>query len=193
MSLRINAEDLRNALNRRGKVFRDEVDRAFTAAGHEAVNLSKAQAKGLGVQDRTNRLADSFGYRVLSKGSNDHKLRRRLEVYSAGIPYARVQEYGATIRPRRKKWLTIPLPDAKTAKGVTRGPARSFEDTFFRRSRKGNLLLSQRVASGEIRNLFVLKKRVRVPGRLGFRKVWTDQAEPFLLKRVRYAIHRALS
>jgi len=193
VSLRINADDLRDALNRRGRVFRDEVDRAFTAAGHHAVNLSKEQAKGRGVQDRTNRLADSFGFRVEGRGSDASRFRRRLEVFSAGVPYARDQEYGATIRPRRKKWLTIPLPDAKTAKGVARGSARSFKDTFFRRSRKGNLLLSQRLASGELRNLFVLKKRVRVPGRLGFRKVWRDEAEPFLLKRVRYAIHRALS
>jgi hypothetical protein len=39
-------------------------------------------------------------------------------------PYARVHELGGTIRPTKSKHLTIPLGNAKTAKGVGRFTAR---------------------------------------------------------------------
>ena len=193
MSLRINADDLRKALNRRGKVFRDEVDAAFKAGGIHAVNVAKQQAKGRGVQDRSNDRADSFDQRIIKTGSNAYKIRRRLEVFSAGVPYARIQEKGGTVRPVRAKWLTIPLPPAKTGKGVQRGPARSFDDLFFYKSRKGNALLGRRLTSGQIENFFLLKKRVKLKARLGFAETWERDSIPFLTKRLRYAVHQALS
>ena len=193
MSLRIHADDFRAALQRRGQTFLDEVDKAFEAGGLYAVNVAKQQAKGRGVQDRTNRLADSFGHRVIKAGSSPTRTRRRLEVFSAGVPYARIQEYGGEVRPVRAKWLTIPLAPAKTAKGVQRGPARSFDGLFFYKSRKGNALLGRRLTSGQIENFFLLKKRVHLKARLGFGKTWESDSIPFLSKRLRFAVHRALS
>jgi hypothetical protein len=46
-------------------------------------------------------------------------------------PYAAIHEEGGTIRPNKRKWLTIPLDAAKTAAGVSRGAAPSFDDAFF--------------------------------------------------------------
>jgi hypothetical protein len=83
-----------------------------------------------------------------------------------------------TIRPVRAKWLTIPLPAAMTKAGVPRGAAQSgmWGETFFARSKKGNLILfGKRVAQkgahagearGDVVPLFVLKKQVQIKSRV---------------------------
>jgi hypothetical protein len=83
-----------------------------------------------------------------------------------------------TIKPVGKKYLTIPLPAAMTKAGVLRGSAQSgtWGETFFARSKKGNLILfGKRVAqkgahAGEARGkvvpLFVLKKQVQIKARV---------------------------
>jgi hypothetical protein len=79
-----------------------------------------------------------------------------------GPPYGRIQELGGEVRPVTRQWLTIPLEAAKTRAGVGRGRALDFQDTFFLRSRAGNLILAMKNGTG-ITPLFVLKKQVRVP------------------------------
>jgi len=83
-----------------------------------------------------------------------------------------------TIKPVGKQWLTIPLPAAMTKAGVLRGAAQSgmWGETFFARSKKGNLILfGKRVAqkgahAGEARGavvpLFVLKKQIQIKARV---------------------------
>jgi hypothetical protein len=83
-----------------------------------------------------------------------------------------------TIKPIGKKYLTIPLPAAMTKAGVLRGAAQSgmWGETFFARSRRGNLILfGKRVAQkgahagearGKVLPLFVLKKQVQVKTRV---------------------------
>jgi len=83
------------------------------------------------------------------------KEKSYLEIGSWGVIYARILERGGTIRPKRVQWLTIPLPGVK-------GRARNFRNTFFLKSKKGNLLLMQREIN-KIKPLFVLKKRVDIP------------------------------
>jgi hypothetical protein len=77
-------------------------------------------------------------------------------VYDEPI-YARTHAYGATIRARRARYLTIPFP------GVT-GRARSHLHTFVARSRRGNLIIFQRTAGG-IRPLYLLRTQVTIPAR----------------------------
>lgn len=93
--------------------------------------------------------------------------RRAMEILGrlgTKVPYGPTHEYGATIKPVRKQWLTIPLGAVKTPAGVARGRARDFQNTFFRRSKTGNLILFQK--RGErIIPLFVLKKQVKIPKR----------------------------
>jgi hypothetical protein len=83
-----------------------------------------------------------------------------------------------TIRPMTAKYLTIPLPDAMTRAGVLRGSARSgmWGETFFARSRKGNLILfGKRIVQkgksagqmrGDIIPLFLLVKQVKIKARI---------------------------
>lgn len=100
-----------------------------------------------------------------------------------GTIYAKTHigpEGGETvIRPKRKQWLTIPLAAAKTEAGVLRGGARSgrWGFTFIKRSDDGTPIIygqmrrqrGRRVGQvhGEVVPLFVLKKQVRVPVRIG--------------------------
>lgn len=81
---------------------------------------------------------------------------------------AAVHERGATITPKRAQYLTIPLPPALTSLGTPKLPsARDWKDTFVIKSKKGNLLIVQRVGK-EIVPLYVLKKKVVIPKRLAF-------------------------
>lgn len=96
---------------------------------------------------------------------------------------ARVHQEGATITPKRRRWLTIPLRfagkggagvgyyantgDLTLSEGRKQFVARSFSNTFFRRVR-GNLFLFQKTSKNTIRALFVLKKSVTLPKREWF-------------------------
>ncbi len=88
--------------------------------------------------------------------------------YIGGNFYLRTQEYGAVIRATRSEYLTIPLPAALDSRGVPlRRSARMWANTFVQRSRRGNLLIFQNRPGGAIVPLYVLKREVRIPPRLG--------------------------
>jgi hypothetical protein len=111
-------------------------------------------------------------------------------------PYAPTQEYGATIRPVRAKWLWIPLD--LTAAGVARlTPTLAIEQGgFIAKSRNGNLLFFQKLPDGGIKPLFALKNEVRVPPRLGARKLLEheEKARMRLIKdHLSVALQRVLS
>lgn len=79
------------------------------------------------------------------------------------MEYAAINEYGGTIRPKKSKWLTVPLKDALTAKGVARGKPRDFKDTFFAMSKNGNLIMfGKSMVGGSVVPLFALKKEVKI-------------------------------
>ena len=59
---------------------------------------------------------------------------------AADVVYAGVMEYGATIKPKKSKYLRIPLPAAMTGAGVDRYPSPlriSGAGLFYVRRRKG--------------------------------------------------------
>ena len=100
---------------------------------------------------------------VRGTGLND------IEGSVGGAPYLRTHEYGAVIRPKRAKYLTIPLPAALKPNGTPKkARARQWDRTFIMRSKKGNLLIVRRDGR-RIVPLYVLKRMVRIPARLGFR------------------------
>lgn len=97
--------------------------------------------------------------------------------------YARVQEYGATIKVKRAKWLTIPLPAALDSKGVPlKKKARDWKNTFIARSKKGNLLIFKKEGGRKIVPLYALKKEVTIPPRLGMKKA-IDGGLPYFVDR----------
>lgn len=98
--------------------------------------------------------------------------------------YAATQEFGDPNRvPRRARMLAIPLPEAKTPTGVSRYPsplrkslATAFpEGTFVRKSQNGMFLILWGVRNGEPVPLFILKRRVNIPARMGARALLREK------------------
>jgi len=97
----------------------------------------------------TGALLNSIKYEVVRSGVGGI-----LQVGSWGVPYARIQEYGGVIRPKRSKYLTIPI--SKRSKGRY---ASDFDLAFFRNPNTNKLLGVDKV-TGE--PLFFLTKKVRI-------------------------------
>jgi len=139
-----------------------------------------------GVFVRTGGLRNSFNH-VVRGGSLGNLVGR----YYTNKIYAPVQERGARISPRRARYLTIPLEAAKTQAGVARGRARDFSDTFIIRSKGGNLFIMQRRPGQKAVPLFLLRKQVRIPPRLGLVAEWRA-FRPKVVQGLRQATRRAL-
>lgn len=128
--------------------------------------IAEEKLSGKKLNVRTGNLRRSF------QENKARKVQRRADgvigTVGTNVKYAKIQEYGGTIRPKKKKWLTVPIGEALTPSGAPRGSARDFKGTFFAWSRKGNLILFGQSPVGggkKIVPLFVLKKMVRIPGR----------------------------
>lgn len=101
------------------------------------------------------------------------------------VKYARIQEKGGTVRPKRSKYLTIPFPGIK-------GRAANYPGAFFIKSKAGNLLLVERKGKSGLRPLFVLKSSVNIPAS-HFMSESIDQMRPDLRKSLKpEAILRAM-
>lgn len=146
----------------------------------------RKKKSGQGVQTRSGALRRSFD-NVWGGTDLDSMF---VQSFSAGVPYASIQEEGGEVTPKRGNWLTIPLDAAKTAAGVTRKPARQWNDTFFRMSKAGNLILFQQKPN-EIIPLFLLVRKVVLKGSLGFMDTWNEQL-PKLVSIVNKATKKAL-
>jgi phage gpG-like protein len=72
-----------------------------------------------------------------------------------GIPYARIQHEGGTIRVKNGKYLAIPLTPAAAVKRP-----RDWEDTFIA---KGCIM--RKLDGGKVEALYALKKQVTLPAR----------------------------
>lgn len=95
---------------------------------------------------------------------------RIVGIVGSKTPYSRIHEFGGEIRPKKGRYLTVPLPAAKTEAGVVRGRARDFKGTFLFRSKAGNLIIMGKPTPGslEVEPLFILKEVVRIPKRSYF-------------------------
>lgn len=138
---------------------------------------------------------------IIMTGDSVKTLRGVWSIGGERNPYARIQEFGGTVLPVKGKYLAIPLAAAKTAAGVSRvkGPLEygkfSKENPgglVLIKSKKGALLLMAvlgktekgrqktrgfKGAKGEkLRSrlvpMFVLKKQVTIPPRMGVRETF---------------------
>jgi len=119
----------------------------------------------------------------------------RGDVYT-DVKYAPIHEKGGTVRAIGKyvrvpggPYLNIPLSANKTAAGVMRMNARQVFSAggYIIRSRAGNYL----VMSGTGQPMFVLKKQVTIPARLGMVKAAEDEI-PTLLSTLSNELLRGL-
>lgn len=85
------------------------------------------------------------------------------EVGTEGVPYARIHEFGGTIRPKNAQNLTIPTDVNRRADGT---PKMSIQDVFATKKAfiaKGVVFLKK--GAGNIEPMFILKKSVTIPAR----------------------------
>ena len=117
-------------------------------------------------------------------------------VFSKGTRYAAIQETGGVVKAMRAyrgvqggAYLNIPLQANKTAAGVTRQTAKQ----VFRaggviiKSRRGNYIVLSNIGTP----MFVLKKQVTIPARLGMQKAADDEV-PLLMGRLRELAQEAI-
>jgi len=120
----------------------------------------------------------------------DLALRFRSDM-PARFNYTLSLEHGATITPKHRKYLTIPLDAALTSSGLLKRSPRAYTDSFVFKSKRGNLFIArsqERVSKGTARGLglgtgvtakatkaklellFLLVKSSKIPpGKLRFR------------------------
>lgn len=108
----------------------------------------------------------------------------------AGGIYASIQEYGGTITAKGKL-LTVPLPAALNPNGTPiKKSARDWDNTFVARSKKGNLLIFQKVGT-QIIPLYVLKESVTIPPRLGMQDT-INATLPYFVDKAMDAMVKAI-
>lgn len=166
------------ALNQAGIAWRNEMFKRFRAPLPQPDRYTN-----LTLHTRTGRLKGSLSVQLTGNMLADTKLT----LASRGVPYAGVQEFGGTIRPRTRKYLTIPTKAAMTPAGVTRKSAAAWfreakGEVYVAQTKSGQLaiFLHPTSAKGKPTALFLLRKRVTIPGpttdgrpsRLGFFDTW---------------------
>lgn len=151
---------------------------------------------------------------VTTKGKTVSELNQAMNVGGAEASYARAQEFGAVVKPRLKRFLTVPLPAALTPSGVLRGGARLYRKgkgyatdmgpTFIRRGPSGQPIIfldRGQTKGGRARKpvpLYVLKRQVTIPGptttggpsRLG--AIDTAQLTPHRMRFFEFRLRRAV-
>lgn len=104
---------------------------------------------------------------LLARGFNwSLGVDRRSVVIGNPMKYARLQHSGGTVSPKGGKFLAVPLTTLTVTERRSKKP-RDFSDTFFAKSRKGNLILFQKTGKKKdaIRPLFSMKTSVTIKPR----------------------------
>lgn len=137
------AEEMVQELRNFGARWERTVKLGFAGGG-------KSVRGGPRLHARTGALRRSARFRVLPA--------QRAVILSVGgkdAPYAAIQEYGGTIRPTRKKWLTVPTSNALTGAGALSGRFR-IRPAGTRHSRRGG---TRRVYTTDMGETFIFKGR----------------------------------
>ena len=151
LTLRIaDEETVIKALDELGDRARD-LTQPLADFGERLVRKISKRLSGPALKERTGRL----------KGSLAHEETAGTAEISAGggpgeVDYAAIHQYGGTIRPKKKKFLTIPFPGGPADKRVPLRAA-DFEDTFVAKG----IIFQKR--GEDIVPLFILKKSVVIP------------------------------
>jgi len=129
-----------------------DLKRPLADFGERLVRKISKRLSGPVLKEKTGRL----------KGSLTHEeTGDSLEVSAGGadeVDYASIHHYGGTIKPKKKKFLTIPFPGGPADKRVPLRAA-DFNDTFVA---KGIIFQEK---DGDIEPLFILRKSVKMPAK----------------------------
>lgn len=165
--------------------FLDSVGEAL-ATRHGAAWPGGTTGKTL--SKRSGRLVQSIIDSVSVKGETFETIEGTI---GSDTVYAGIQEFGGIIRPRKAKYLTIPLKAALNPNGTPiKQSAREWENTFVARSKAGNLIIFQK-RGASIVPLYVLKSSVKIPPRLGLQATLTAGV-PYFVEKAMDALVKAV-
>lgn len=195
VAFRVAAIDYPRLMRTAPEVLKEKLEQAtkkWSAKMIEILVLKRLTKKGVqppggGLAVRSGTLRRSFDATVTELG----KVGWRAVIFS-DVKYAAIHEFGGTIRARKSKYLTIPLPPMLTATGVLRQSARSVPDTFVFKSKRGNLFIARTDANGKLELLFLLRTEVYIPARMGLRAMLAKEGTPLQIELVKKAIAAAL-
>lgn len=169
----VDADSLIRAAQFFPKTHAKEVRKALRNVGIKwTQRVTDRFGKPGGLKSRTGTLVGTIGHKV--HGSTLKDLSLAFRAGGSRAPYARAQEHGAKIRPRKSNgFLTVPMPDALTAGGDLSGKAMirrvggdfvtDYGPTFIFTSDDGRKYIV--VQDGdELRFLYSLRKSVTIPG-----------------------------
>ena len=172
-----------------GDAYVAEMQDVFTAQPSGKFGGNKTASKLI---NRTGALRQTLRHRVFNK-TDLKQLSLRVTIGDAQTGhYAKLQEEGGTIKPKRARKLAIPLPDNKTTAGRTRFAPRDVPGGFIL-PLPSNTFIARKGDDGQLELMYVLKDQVTVPARLGFRKRFRSKRNRQLRNRImRERINRAL-
>ena len=181
---------------------RDELTEAFGVIANElerrAIKAMRPYSPGGGpgrknLQVRTGKLRQTV--KGIPSGTRLENLAVTLSAGSRDAPYAPIQEFGGTIKPK-KTYLRIPLPVALTPGGDTKGKYQIYNSggkwmtgagkpTFIR----GKAIMV--MEGGKPLPIHALAEKVEIPARLGLGRT-IDASAAFMRKTVMNAMARTL-
>lgn len=186
---RLTIRKLKDAMNEAGRAFiEDVVTKSFT--GYKP-GLNRTKTK---LRNRSGKLRRSAQWnKTRVKGGLFAKTKTLTMRATIGdsftSQYVNIQEYGGTVRPKRARNLAIPLPANLTPAGRVRFLTRDEGVKFMLNPKTGKMFLYRDGSDGKPVLLYVLKKEVKVPARLGFQARWRS---PGVQKRNVRLVNRAV-
>ena len=145
--------------------FLDEVRRALIRR-HSTPFNNPANVPATGATNLLSRRGGIRNIVTFARGARQGDLNRVVGEVVVPFPLS-VHELGTTITPKRSQFLTIPLSAALDGRGIPIRPsARDWPRTFVKQSKRGNLLIFQRNGATLV-PLYLLKRSVQLPARLG--------------------------
>ncbi len=144
------------------KTIVESLRRSMMLLGFRLREQARASYRESGLHVRTGHLKGS-----ISVGSVESDSETISVSVFAGqdLPYARAQEYGATIRPKRSSFLAIPIGEALTPAGVARFGPREITANGYSGSFVAHGVIFGTNGRGHAEPLFALKRSVTIPAR----------------------------
>jgi hypothetical protein len=139
----------------------------------DTVKAIRQNLRGRFLKVGTGKLWRSVGRKFTRRGeASEVVIGTNVSGATLDVPYALAHDEGATVVPKTKQWLTIPLGGYKgTAANIPK------DKSFFLRTVTGNLLLCEKTGkTGKAwKARFLLVKSVRLPARRWFTKSLREQ------------------
>jgi len=172
ISVVVDTKRLERAFQLAPKVLRERLYKAAGRVGSRYLGYHRARrlkSPSGGIPEKGVRARARFKANFKKEVSGNTLDSLKLRIYAKG-EVARRQEFGGAVRAKSGKYLVVPMPAAKNAKGFVKKKAydylRSGRLIPIKRGKKTFLALKR--AKNQLQFFFHLERTVRLKPRLGF-------------------------